>query len=88
MKCATHIMERFASYERELVLHRANALLHICEANASFTNLKVYDILNSKAGVFMRDDKLSIQSMDFAVSIINLVKELKLKKENIISNQK
>ena len=35
----------------------------------------------------MRDDKLSIQSMDFAVSIINLVKELKLKKENIISNQ-
>ncbi len=35
----------------------------------------------------MRDDKLSVQSMDFAVSIINLVKELKLKKENIISNQ-
>ncbi len=35
----------------------------------------------------MRDDKLSIQSMDFAVSIINLVKELKLKKESIISNQ-
>ena len=35
----------------------------------------------------MRDDKLSVQSMDFAVSIINLVKELKLKKQNIISNQ-
>ena len=35
----------------------------------------------------MRDDKLSVQSMDFAVSITNLVKELKLKKENIISNQ-
>ena len=35
----------------------------------------------------MREDKLSIQSMDFAVEIINLVKELKLKKENIISNQ-
>ena len=35
----------------------------------------------------MRDDKLSIQSMDFAVQIINLVKELKLKKESIISNQ-
>lgn len=35
----------------------------------------------------MRDDKLSVQSMDFAVSIINLVKELKLKKENIISYQ-
>lgn len=35
----------------------------------------------------MRDDKLSVQSIDFAVSIINLVKELKLKKESIISNQ-
>lgn len=35
----------------------------------------------------MREDKLSIQSMDFAVEIINLVKELKSKKESIISNQ-
>ena len=61
--------------------------LHICEANASFTKHKVYAILNLKEGAIMRDDKLSVQSMDFAVSIINLVKELKLKKENIISNQ-
>ena len=35
----------------------------------------------------MRDDKLSIQSMEFAIEIINLVKELKNKKESIISNQ-
>ena len=35
----------------------------------------------------MRTDPLSIQSMDFAVSIINLVKELKQQKESIISNQ-
>lgn len=35
----------------------------------------------------MRNDKLSIQSMDFAVSIINLVKFLKENKEHIISNQ-
>ena len=35
----------------------------------------------------MHEDKLSLQSMDFAVEIINLVKELKLKKESIISNQ-
>ena len=35
----------------------------------------------------MREDKLSVQSMDFAVEIINLVKELKAKKESIISNQ-
>lgn len=35
----------------------------------------------------MRNDKLSVQSMDFAVSIINLVKMLKLQKEHIISNQ-
>ena len=35
----------------------------------------------------MRNDKLSVQSMDFAVSIINLVKHLKESKEHIISNQ-
>lgn len=35
----------------------------------------------------MSESKLRIQSMDFAVSIIHLVKELKTKKESIISNQ-
>ena len=35
----------------------------------------------------MRNDALSVQSMDFAVSIINLVKELKEKHETVISNQ-
>ena len=30
----------------------------------------------------MRNDKLSVQSMDFAVQIINLVKELKSKRES------
>ncbi len=35
----------------------------------------------------MTDSKLRIQSMDFAVQIINLVKSLKAKKESIISNQ-
>lgn len=35
----------------------------------------------------MRSDELSVQSMEFAVSIINLVKELKAKHETVISNQ-
>ena len=35
----------------------------------------------------MRRDALSLQSLDFAVSIINLVKELKSKHESVISNQ-
>jgi len=35
----------------------------------------------------MRNDKLSVQSMDFAVSVISLVKYLKESKEHIISNQ-
>ena len=35
----------------------------------------------------MRNDELSIQSMDFAVSIIGLVKELKAKHESIVSDQ-
>lgn len=35
----------------------------------------------------MRNDKLSVRSMDFSVSIIELVKDLKAKRESIISNQ-
>lgn len=35
----------------------------------------------------MRDDKLSTQSLDFAVKIVDLVKQLKSKHESIISNQ-
>ena len=35
----------------------------------------------------MSESKLRTQSMDFAVSIINLVKRLKEKRESIISNQ-
>ncbi len=35
----------------------------------------------------MSESKLRTQSMDFAVSVILLVKELKAKKESIISNQ-
>lgn len=35
----------------------------------------------------MSESKLGTQSMDFAVSIINLVKTLKEKRESIISNQ-
>ena len=35
----------------------------------------------------MRRDELSKQSMDFAVSVIDLVKMLKEKRETVISNQ-
>ena len=35
----------------------------------------------------MRNDELSIQSMNFAVQIINLVKDLKSKHETVISTQ-
>ena len=35
----------------------------------------------------MRNDPLSIQSLDFSVSIIKLVKSLKAKRETVISNQ-
>ena len=35
----------------------------------------------------MKEDKLSVKSKDFAVSIINLVKQLKEKHESIISGQ-
>ncbi len=35
----------------------------------------------------MSESKLRTQSMDFAISIVNLVKQLKAERESIISNQ-
>ncbi len=35
----------------------------------------------------MKEDKLSALSMELSVEVLNLVKELRKKKENIISNQ-
>ncbi len=35
----------------------------------------------------MSESKLRTQSIDFAVSVVNLVKSLKEKRESIISNQ-
>ena len=46
---------------------RRNAPLHVCEANASLTKLKDFDILYPKDGDIMANDKLAEQSMDFAV---------------------
>lgn len=43
--------------------------------------------LQQEKGETMRNDKLSVQSMDFAVRILELVKELKEKRETIVSNQ-
>ena len=45
------------------------------------------DIIKLKDGEVMSNDKLAEQSMDFAVQIINLVKQLKERRESIISNQ-
>ena len=54
-------------------------------ANASFKKQILKDIL--KDGFIMVNDKLSEQSLEFAVHIINLVKQLKEQRESIISNQ-
>ena len=55
-----------------------NALLHIYEANASFTKLKVYAILNSKVGAIMRKFILGTDwwtDCDDAVAIRLLARE-------------
>lgn len=69
MKCAygtirNALLHKFA---KRICIMAAKPLLHVCEANASFTNHIICDILNWKIGAFMRNDKLSVQSMDFAV---------------------
>ena len=44
-------------------------------------------MIDLKRGVPVRNDPLSVQSMDFAVSVINLVKSLKAQHETVISSQ-
>ena len=51
-------------------------LLHVCASKRFIERCEV-----------MRNDKLSVQSMDFAVEILALVKELKAQRETIVANQ-
>lgn len=60
--------------------------LHVCGANASLRRYSLQKFI-FRAMIELENDKLREQSMDFAVQIINLVKQLKAQKENIISNQ-
>ena len=61
---------RFASCERsECFIEAVRLLLHIDEVDASLTKQWFYAILYSKDGDIMASDKLSEQSMDFAVQM-------------------
>ena len=59
---------------------------HVREADTSFADIKIIMYVKI-GGIKVREDKLSAQSMDFAVMIIQLVKQLKSAHEKIISNQ-
>ena len=65
----------------------ATQILHNGEALASLAAWRHTSQHTKKRGGIVSDSKLRSQSMDFAVAIINLVKELKSKRESIISNQ-
>ena len=52
-----------------------------------FTKQKDFVILGLKEGANMAESKLRMLSMDFAVEIVNLVRELRSKHENVIANQ-
>jgi len=66
MKCAYGTM-RNASLHTSVsscFVQGVSLALHICKANTSFTKLKIYAILCSKVGAFMRNDKLSVQNQN------------------------
>lgn len=60
------------------MLHYAVGITSFGEAGLHYFGLE---------GVTVSESKLRTQSTDFAVSVINLVKSLKEKRESIISNQ-
>ena len=59
------VSEHFASYERSECFMATKLSLHVCEANASLINQWSYDIITSKDGDIITNDKLAEQSMDF-----------------------
>ena len=68
------VTSRFASWrQRRRFIEAVRLLLHIDEVDASLTKLWIYAILYSKDGDIMANDKLSKQSMDFAVQIGEIV---------------
>jgi len=62
-------------------------LLHASDNECFIDKSENTDIINLKDGEVMSNDKLAEQSMDFSIQIINLVKQLKERRESIISNQ-
>ena len=60
---------------------------HIDEVDASLKCPEFYDIITCKRGDFVKENKLAKLSMEFAVDIINHVRQLKENREAIISNQ-
>jgi four helix bundle protein len=77
---------RFASRERSECFTARRAAS--CLRSKCFIDKTVHLWYNyQKGGDIMANDKLTEQSLDFAVHIINLVKQLKEQRENIMSNQ-
>ena len=62
-------------------------MLHASDSECFIDKSENSDIINLKDGEVMSNDKLAEQSMDFSIQIINLVKQLKERRESIISNQ-
>ena len=60
---------------------------HVAIGDASLKCPEFYDIITFKGGDFVKENKLAELSMEFAVDIINLVRQLKENREAIISNQ-
>ena len=62
-------------------------MLHASDSECFIDKSENTDIIKLKDGEVMSNDKLAEQSMDFSIQIINLVKQLKERRESIISNQ-
>lgn len=60
---------------------------HVAIGDASLKCPEFYDIITFKGGDFVKENKLAELSLEFAVDIINLVRQLKENREAIISNQ-
>ena len=71
----------------EQVYHAAKAVYHIANGDISLKNATIYDIIQSKEGSFMSENKLLDLSFEFAVAIVNLADGVTAPKSSYMIDQ-
>ena len=75
------------SYLRTQIYHTALTVYHIANGDISLKIATIYNIILSKEGAIMSENKLLDLSFEFAVAIVNLVDGVTAPKSSYMTDQ-